>query len=291
MKNRIKIIAAVIVLVCSLSVAVYPAISNYYSRKQNNVIITETSTLLENTVSTELEAERNRAKEYNKTLLPTAERISTIEEYENTLNVGGNGIMGVLNIPCIDVSLPIFHGTGTDALEKGVGHVYRTSLPVGDVGTHSVLSAHSGMADKRLFTDLDKLVIGDMFTVSVLGEKLYYKVNQIKIVLPHVTEDLAIQQGKDYVTLITCTPYAVNTHRLLVRGERFYPTDEETEEYSNTNTKSSTWVQQYSKGILTGILCAGILILTYMLIKKYKSRRLKNVEFTFGENNTNNVGS
>ena len=274
MKKRVVTITAIVLLVCSVAAAAYPLVSDYLNRKQNSSVIVDTDERVENTNAAELEAAREAATAYNKTLLPGSQTVSTKEEYNATLNVGAGGIMGVLNIPCIDVKLPIYHGTENSALERGVGHLYGSSLPVGGIGTHSALSGHSGMAEQRMLTDLDKLALGDVFSVNVLGEQLYYRVDQIKTVLPHVVDDLAIVPGKDYITLITCTPYAVNSHRLLVRGERFYPSVEEEEQIiATTEKKPSTWRYQYLKGILIGLGGALVICTIYILIKARRKKK------------------
>lgn len=274
MKKRAATIIAIIILICSVSAAVYPIVSDYLNKKHTNSVVVDTDEMVKNASAKELQAVRKAAEEYNKTLLPGSQKSSTKEEYYATLNVSENGIMGVLSIPCIDVKLPIYHGTDHSALERGVGHIYGSSLPVGGDGTHAVLSAHSGMTGKRMLTDLDKLVIGDVFSINVIGEQLYYRVDQIKTVLPHVVDDLAIVPDKDYITLITCTPYAVNTHRLLVRGERFYPTAEEEEHIAqSTEKKPSTWIQQYLKGTLGGLGGALIIVLVYLVIKKRRKKQ------------------
>ncbi len=150
--------------------------------------------------------------------------------YDTLLDPNGNGLMGSIEIPKLNLKLAIYHGLGTEALENGVGHVEGTSLPIGGEGTHAVLAGHRGLPSARLFTDLDQMQIGDTFLIHVLDQTLAYKVDQIKTVLPEETEDLAIVPGEDHVTLITCTPYGVNTHRLLVRGVRTEYTEKIQEE-------------------------------------------------------------
>ena len=147
--------------------------------------------------------------------------------YDQVLNPTGNEIMGYIEIPKINVRLAIYHGIGTEALENGCGHIEGTSLPIGGVGNHAVLSAHRGLPSAKLFTDLDQMEVGDLFFVKVLDAKLAYKVDQILTVLPEETDDLAIEPGRDLITLVTCTPYGVNSHRLLVRGERTEYVEEE----------------------------------------------------------------
>ena len=144
----------------------------------------------------------------------------TIIGYENLLNINNDGMIGYITIDKIKVELPIYHGTSEEVLSKSVGHLEGSSLPVGGIGTHSVLSAHRGLPSSKLFTDLDKLEIGDIFTINILNQMLTYEIDKITIVKPNEIEGLKIEEGKDYITLLTCTPYGINTHRLLVRGTR-----------------------------------------------------------------------
>ncbi|MBP2413252.1 sortase A [Arthrobacter stackebrandtii] len=152
------------------------------------------------------------------------------QEYKELLGMGDDGMIGRISIPAINAQLPIFHGTGDDTLAKGVGHLFGSALPVGGESTHSVMTAHSGYVNSTLFDDLKKVAIGDVFNITVLNQTIYYKVDQILTVLPDETDDLRKANGKDYVTLITCTPTGVNTHRLLVRGERIEAPGEESEQ-------------------------------------------------------------
>ncbi len=171
--------------------------------------------------------------------------------YDSLLNLGGNGIMGYIEIPCIQVNLPIYHGTDTETLERGVGHLLGSSLPVGGSGTHAVLSGHSGMAGQKMFTDLLQMKTGDIFYLHVLGETLAYEVDSLNTVLPHDTSLLGITGGSDLCTLITCTPIAVNSHRLLVTGHRipFEAAKEMVEEAQQEDTEvESTWEQEYLRG-------------------------------------------
>lgn len=167
----------------------------------------------------------------------SGEVINPDSEYESEVNVFENGMMGYIEIPKINVSLPIYHYTSEEVLAKGIGHLYGSSLPVGGKGNHAVLTGHCGLMSAKLFTDLDNLIEGDIFTIHILGKELTYQVDQIKTVLPNQTEDLSIDKDKDYVTLITCTPYGVNSHRLLVRGERITNIDE-------TNDNDETLIQK-----------------------------------------------
>lgn len=223
-KNRIIVILLVAVLLAGLSLLLYPAVANYWnSRHQSQVIATyvDAVTKLDNSAYDALWAE---AQAYNAALLSNEDRFFPSEEeqqyYDTLLDVAGDGIMGYLQIPGIGVTLPIYHGTDEEVLQVAIGHIEGSSLPVGGLGTHSVISGHRGLPSARLFTDLDQLTEGDRFTLSVLDETLTYEVDQIRIVEPDDISLLEIEADKDLCTLVTCTPYGVNTHRLLVRGHR-----------------------------------------------------------------------
>lgn len=183
-------------------------------------------------------------------------------DYEQLLNPSGDGLMGYVEIPAISVYLPIYHGTSDYVLQNGVGHLENTSLPVGGAGTHAVLSAHSGLSGKKLFTDLSLLVEGDTFYIHVMNRTLAYQVDQIKTVLPYETDDLRIASGEDYVTLITCTPYGINSHRLLVRGTAVPYVPEQHEEQVQQETRSgSVWMRQYVQA-----MCVGLFVLAAVLL-------------------------
>ena len=187
-------------------------------------------------------------------------------------------MMGYVEIPKISVNLPIYHGTGSDSLDRGVGHLLGSSLPVGGESTHTVLTAHSGMANQKLFSDLDKLKKGDVFYLRVLDENLAYQVDDINTVLPHDSSLLEIAEGEDYCTLVTCTPFGVNTHRLLVRGTRIpYEEAEEIveEQIQTEDLPTSTWVEQYVLGLFYGsgaviVMCVAYLIYRFRRRGKYE---------------------
>lgn len=200
--------------------------------------------------------------------------LSAAEDYDHQLNIGGDGIMGYIEIPLISVNLPIYHGTDSTTLDAGAGHLIGSSLPVGGETTHAVLTAHSGMASQKLFSDLDKLEYGDVFFVKVLGQTLAYQVDQINTVLPHDTTYLGIEEGEDLCTLVTCTPFAVNTHRLLVRGTRIDYEEAEVmveERLECTQLPESTWEQEYIKGIFIG-LGAVVVISVICLVLKFRRK-------------------
>ena len=284
MKRKVAITAAVVVFVLAAAIVVYPLISNHYSEKKQSVIYTEYSENVKDKTTSELADERAKAEQYNRALYSGVkdEENKAIAEYDSLLNIAGNGIMGYINIPKIDVRLPIYHSSDADTLETGCGHLEFTSLPIGGKDTHSVITAHSGMSSQKLFSDIDILEQGDTFYIEVLGEKIYYEVARIKTVLPYEINDLKIESGKDLVSLVTCTPFGVNTHRLIVTGERIELSDhnEVLEKTPNVpKANRSTWKTEYIKAILTGIgIFASVLIL-YISINFIK-RKLKRREKT-----------
>ena len=224
MKKHLSTIILVLVLVLGLGIMLYPTVSDWWnSFHQTRAIASYSDTVatMDNEIYDQLWQE---AEAYNAALAQKANPYFFTEEdqalYDSTLNVSGTGIMGYIDIPEIKCTLPIYHGTSHAVLQIAVGHVEGTSLPVGGEGTHCVLSGHRGLPSARLFTDLDQLVAGDLFLLQILDETLTYEVDQIRIVLPTEVSDLTIEKGKDYCTLVTCTPYGVNSHRLLVRGHR-----------------------------------------------------------------------
>lgn len=206
------------------SVLLYPAISNYVNSKHASRVIATYNEALTSSDEDKLSGILDSAADYNTRLrsaLPDAFYIpSNVSGYGDTLDITGTGIMGYIDIDKIGVELPIYHGVSKEVLQVGVGHLEGTSLPVGGESTHCVLSGHRGLPSAKLFTDLDELEIGDEFTITILDRLLTYRIDQICIVLPTETDDLQIVNGKDYCTLMTCTPYGINTHRLLVRGVR-----------------------------------------------------------------------
>lgn len=224
MKKRILNIILGIIFLAGLSLLLYPTFSEYWNSFQQSRAITGYSKEIKVLDAEKYEEILKSAREYNSKLFADASGYMMSEEqkveYEQELNLSNNGIMGYIEIPKIKCSLPIYHGTDEAVLQIAIGHLEWTSLPIGGESTHSVLSGHRGLPSAKLFTDLDKMEEGDRFFIRVLNEVLTYEVDQIKVVLPEEIEDLEIVEGEDYCTLFTCTPYAVNTHRLLVRGHR-----------------------------------------------------------------------
>lgn len=275
MKHKITIIvAALLIFVLALGITLYPLISNYVNQKYASIIYTKYEEMIQNVDETKLQEARSLAQSYNQALAPVSsydkEGISEASHnYDSLLNLGGNGIMGYIEIPCIQVNLPIYHGTDTETLERGVGHLLGSSLPVGGSGTHAVLSGHSGMAGQKMFTDLLQMKTGDIFYLHVLGETLAYEVVSLNTVLPHDTSLLGITDGSDLCTLITCTPIAVNSHRLLVTGHRipFEAAKEIVEESQQEDTEvESAWEQEYLRGLFIAIAIVLILFLICIVV-------------------------
>jgi sortase A len=223
-KKNLPIIAIGCVLLLGVCVMLYPVVSSFLSKMAQSATISNYQRAVENLSDKEIEKLKAEAIKYNESLSGTVpsdpfadERGSEITNFK-LLETGE--VIGYIEIPKIDVYLPIYHGTTKEILQKGVGHLKNSSLPIGGKSTHAVLSAHRGLPSATLFTNLDQLEKNDVFYIHILDEVLAYKVDQIKVVDPENTADLMIQNGKDYVTLVTCTPYGINTQRLLVRGER-----------------------------------------------------------------------
>ena len=254
----------------ALGLLLYPLIGELMNEKYHSDVETTYTVAIADTDDAELTAQRQAAEQYNAMLANT-----TISEggasapplaYADQLTVGG--VMAYVDIPKINVYLPVQHGTGADTLERAVGHVVGTSLPVGGGSTHAVLSAHSGMASSKLFSDIDRLEKGDVFYVHVLGEVLAYEVDAINTVLPTDTSLLQIEEGKDLVTLVTCTPFGVNTHRLLVRGHRVPYTPEQEATAAAKKPAASSWTQHYLTGLGIGLGVGAVVGGGYFLVRR-----------------------
>ncbi len=282
-KSRAGSILLVLVAIVGLSLLLYPSLSNYwnsiYSTHSISVYSERVTALTEKEYTDIWEAawSYNNGIRYGSQehILKDSDRLS----YEKLLNISGDGVMGYMEIPSIKVTLPISHGTSDEILEKGVGHVDWSSLPVGGKSTHCVLSSHRGLPSAKLFTDLDKLELGDTFMLCILDEVLTYKVDQILIVKPEETEALSITEGEDYCTLVTCTPYGINTHRLLVRGHRI------------DNEDDAATVHVTSEGVVIEPLLIAPLVAIPMLIIVFiiilaLDRKNKNLTMEDEENET-----
>lgn len=267
MKRKILVSAfAALCLLTALGLILYPGISNYVNQKYITEVHAEYMQQIEESDDADLLTIIQQAEAYNQTLVPgvsafqdysTESLLAAAQNYEELLDPLGTGTMGYVEIPKISVQLPILHGTDNQTLERGVGHLLGSSLPIGGDSTHTILSGHSGMASQKMFTDLALLEVGDVFYLQVLKETLAYQVDDIQTVLPHDTTHLQIVPGGDYCTLITCTPIGVNTHRLLVRGHRI-PYEEavavQQEIDLATTETGSDWERQYILGLLLGLL-------------------------------------
>ena len=266
-------------LFIALSVLLYPTISNYLYEKNSGKVISSYDEKAVQLSESERKEMLEQAEQYNQEMLGNIELLDPFspvknevdERYQSLLNVDGNGMMGYIRIPKIQVELPIYHGTEEKVLQSGVGHFWGTSLPVGGESTHAVLTGHRGLPSKILFTDLDKLGQGDVFYICILGETLAYQVDQILTVLPEDTEALNIVSGKDYVTLVTCTPYAVNTHRLLIRGHRIPYT--EAEEIAPPEIDTGLKIPFEIQVLLIGLGVLALIIIIWGISRKVRRKR------------------
>lgn len=219
----VSTIILVLIFFLGMGIMLYPTVSDWWNSLHATRAIEGYVSVVEDMSGKEKEAILEAAREYNAKLQSGVNFLLTdeeLEEYNSLLDITGTGIMGYLQIPAISVNLPIYHTVDESVLQIAVGHIPGSSLPIGGEGTHAILSGHRGLPSAKLFSDLDKVVEGDIFTIDIMDETVTYMVDQIRIVLPEEVDDLAIQPGKDYCTLVTCTPYGINTHRILVRGKR-----------------------------------------------------------------------
>ena len=280
-KEKVIIFLFILMIVVGLGIILFPLISN----QVNEIHYQEVIGTYDDTVTQKTEIENNqmliKAREYNSSLSST--KIVDVfqnpvqtnsSEYLSILNVDDNGMMGYISIPKIDVRIPIYHGTSSDILQKGVGHLEGSSLPVGGESTHAILSAHRGLPSSRLFTDLDQLKEGDIFYIYVLDEVLAYQVDQVLVTEPSETEALKIVDGKDYITLVTCTPYAVNTHRLLVRGERIEYNKQVEEQTVEDRSLSTADIILYVSLVIAILL----IVITIIAIVRYKQNKNRQAQ-------------
>lgn len=252
----------------ALILLLYPLVSELVNQKYHSDIKTAYTAALESADDAELAAQLEAARQYNALLAGSIIRGGAFAPplvYEELLTTGG--VMCYIEIPKIGVYLPVQHGTDAETLERAVGHVVGTSLPVGGNSTHAVLSAHSGMAGAKLFSDIDRLAVGDVFYIHVLGEVLAYEVDNIATVLPEDTSLLQIEDGRDLLTLVTCTPFGVNTHRLLVRGHRV-PYTPESIEVTEPQKAASSWTQHYLTGLAISLGAVVVVGGGYYLIRR-----------------------
>ena len=273
-RKHISTIFIILIFLVGLGFISYPTVSNLWNQAHQSRAIATYSKQVEKLDDSENKKMLKAARKYNKSLLKKSDhwKLSKKDKkkYESLLDVSGTGIMGYIEVPKIDCSLPIYHGTDEGALQIAIGHLEGSSLPVGGKNTHCVLSGHRGLPSARLFTDLDQMEEGDIFILNILGRKLAYEVDQIRVVLPEEMSDLEVIEGKDLCTLVTCTPYGINTHRLLVRGHRTKYVEEKVEEQKEVQTKKMD-----TRLLIAGAAGAVILavIIIAVVIRHRKRRR------------------
>lgn len=282
-KNNYKLIATGALMLAGLSLLVYPLVANTWNNHVQATLVNNYAESVENAIkegTLDIDAEFDKAYRYNEELLPSilpdsfaeAEANGADQTYMSILNANGDGIMGYIQIPSINVKLPIFHTTSEDVLQTGVGHLEGSSLPVGGESTHSVLSAHRGLPSATLFTDLDKVQIGDDFFLIIMDEYIAYEVDQIEVVEPDDTSLLQVEDGKDLCTLITCTPYGVNTQRLMVRGHRIPYTPELLADAKTPTFGTVSLRTNYLLWVIVGLTIVTAFIIVLHLIDKRKSK-------------------
>lgn len=271
-----------LVILSGLALILYPTVSDYVNSLGYRRTIEDYNRTVQSLDTETYESILSEAHEYNRRLsVRTMTPLSLSDEdraiYEQMLNITGTGIMGYIVIPSVSISLPIYHGTGDEVLQNGVGHLEGSSLPVGGESTHAILSGHRGLPSSKLFTNIDRLEIGDIFTMYVLNETLTYEVDQIETVEPYVLDLLRIEDGKDYCTLVTCTPYGVNTHRLMVRGHRIETPESEKNPKITNGSFLSAMGETFDNVMLipVAIAIAAVAVLIW-LSHHYRARKGKN---------------
>ncbi len=278
MRKHISTIILCITFITGLSLLLYPTVSNYWNAQHQTQAVVDYTERIEKMDDSEKLLEVDRAVSYNSMLVDNGRRFSPNKEekefYNSVLSVDDNGMMGYITIPELRLKLAIYHGVDESVLQVGIGHIEGSSLPVGGDSTHCVISGHRGLPSAKLFTDIDKLVIGDVFMLHVYDELLTYEVDQILIVEPEDYSALAIEEGKDYCTLVTCTPYGINTHRLLVRGHRV-----ENKVIDGTRvTSDAIKVNKYLVIACVSLLLLVVYCLAVLIIKLYKKKRHEDYE-------------
>ena len=287
MKKKLNIIVVAVLFLAGLSVLLYPFVANQWNTyRQSRLMSSYEEGVAEKEAAGEIdyEAEWAAAKAYNENLMPmilpdsfaVAEASDRDEAYMACLNINDDEVMGIVEIPKIDVELPIYHTTDEEVLEIGAGHLEGSSLPVGGESTHAVISAHRGLPSATLFTDLDKLEAGDHFLLHILDDTLAYEVDQIHVVEPDETELLSVVEGEDLVTLLTCTPYGVNTQRLLVRGHRVPYVPEEVAEETSDSLFGSSLHTNYILWVIVGLAVTGAFV--GVLVLRDRKLRHKNAD-------------
>lgn len=273
MKKVIAAVIFIVLMVIGIGIIGYPLASNFLMSLNLDSEVQTYLNAASNLDSEEYDKQLSLAQEYNNSLRgnydigdPFGKEIETDDEYYDLLNIDGTSVMACIEIPALKIKYPIYHGTSDDVLNKGIGHMRNTSLPIGGKGTHAVLTGHTGLSNAKLFTDIDKLEEGDVFYIYVMNKTLAYSIDQIKVVEPSDTSALKIDDENDYVTLVTCTPYGLNTHRLLVRGTRI-PYVESEKKVQPSLVEKSTYNEEYMSAIIIGGLVMAGLLFIYILIK------------------------
>lgn len=281
-KKRILLHVLFLVLfLIGIGAAAYPAFGNWYTEQKRSVVLTEYEKALAKIEDADLTDAFKQAEIYNDALFTGEIDEKERPDYGELLCTTEDGIMGYVEIPAIQIRLPIYHGCTENGLSKGAGHLPSSSLPVGGKSTHAVLAAHSGRADSKMFTDLDQVKEGDLVYLYVLNKTLTYEVDKITVTTPDDTDAIQIIDGEDLLTLLTCTPYGTNTHRLLVRGHRIFPDEtlstskpsEAKPEHPDTAVHRSTWTNEYRNGLTEGLLFALLILLISVFL--YGIIRLK----------------
>ena len=285
MKKKAGNLVICIIFLAGLSLLLYPFVANQWNNYRQKQLISGYEQVVSEKEAAEgidYDAERKKAEDYNEALLPCvlpdsfalAESSGVDPVYMNTLNIAGDEMMGSVEIPKINIKIPIYHTTEEDVLNKGAGHLEGSSLPVGGANTHAVISAHRGLPSASLFTDLDQMKVGDHFLLHVVDETLCYEVDKISVVKPEDTSALAVEDGQDLVTLLTCTPYGVNTERLLVRGHRVPYVEEEVKE-EKTVLSGSSLHTNYLLWVFVGLSVTALFIFV-LYLKETKLKRRAN---------------
>ena len=263
-----------LLLLIGIGLMLYPLISNWYGERVRSTVEVQYNEAIAKLEDESIREAFKAAQAYNESLYSVQlDPERAVDDYNSLLNLSGNGIMGYVEIPVIEVNLPIYHTVAESSLQKGAGHMPGTSLPIGGKSTHTVISAHSGMSGARMFTDLDKLQEGDLILLHVLGNTLAYAADTITVTDPADIEAIEIRQDEDLVTLVTCAPYGVNTHRLLVRGHRIELTEEEiAEETKAAEPEASTWMEKYLEGIFFGAVIGGAVLVAVLVLVRVLSK-------------------
>ena len=278
--NPLLLLAPLLLFAVGAGIFLYPAVSNLLAEKDQKSVIHTYQAKVEELDQEEIDKAWKEAEEYNENLAGDPVHDPFImgsgyvlpDNYEEVLNLNGDGVMGYVEIPKIDVYLPIYHGTSEETLKKGAGHLEMTALPIGGKNRHPVISAHRGLPSAELFTRLDEMEVGDEFYIHVLDETLAYEVDQIEVIKPEELSLLQPEEDKDLATLLTCTPYAVNTHRLLVRGTRIPYEEGRVKDSERLLRTENGWLKEYLSAILAGVLLLALILTATLLYRRHRKK-------------------